>query len=244
MPTALDTHPKHDVALGAVQTAVRSGAGAGAGSAETTHRRQRPQPVPGADAPAGTPGPDSLQRSGSPGADGRRLGGRTRMIVVGGVVAAVVAGVVTGVVLVGRQNEGAGGGSASLQPQVSAQASGSAGSGSTQATQDANGLPVSSPLTATQLIVPQLTGDNWDLWLADTDQPGPLLRLTTDPSPDTTAAISPDRRHASSTPTTWTPTVGVRCWSRRPARRAMAVRCSRPHRPSALARCSGPRGTR
>jgi Tol biopolymer transport system component len=65
---------------------------------------------------------------------------------------------------------------------------------SSSTTQEVGGLPASPRLAPTQLIVPVLTNRNWDLWLGDTTKAAPQKRLTFDPAPDTTPAISPNRR--------------------------------------------------
>jgi molecular chaperone DnaK len=98
----------------------------------------------------------------------------------------VIAGIVTGIAIMTRQPSARGG-----NPQVSLSP---ANPSTTDSPAEKASLPVSQGLTQAQLIVPVLGGDNWDLWLADAAQTTPVLRLTTDPAPDTTPAISPDRR--------------------------------------------------
>ena len=102
----------------------------------------------------------------------------------------VIGAVVAGVVLASRPDPGGGQLGAGLPP-VTEPASSSA-TAPTVAKED--GRPVSAALGPNQLVVTMLTGDNWDLWLADSGQPSPGVRLTTDRAPDTTPAISPDRR--------------------------------------------------
>ena len=105
--------------------------------------------------------------------------------------AVLIAGVIAGVALINRPKSGpeAGGGPSTqvVPPASSAPAS-------PPATTDAAGLPISAPLTDSQLVVPAKIDDNWDLWLADTETATPVARLTTDPAVDAGPVISPDRR--------------------------------------------------
>ena len=55
-------------------------------------------------------------------------------------------------------------------------------------------LPASAPLADDQLVVSMRTGNSWDLYLASVDEPRPLRRLTSAPTNDFTAVLSPDRR--------------------------------------------------
>lgn len=225
-PTALDTHPKHDVVLGAVQSVGAPSAGGfpppsaistlrgpavpprtspgpapistDPASAQPTTPRSAPAassdpalppaPVTGrADGvPAGAPpGPPGVPPEPSP------SGRRRRLTLVAVAAAAVTAGVVTGLVVVANRTDEVTAGGPSFNPSVPGPSpTGSVGTPTIEPGQ----LPRSEPLAPTQLVVPMLTGDNWDLWLGDTTQPAPVLRLTTDSAPDTTPAISPDAR--------------------------------------------------
>lgn len=207
VPTALDTHPKHDVALGAVQSAAtvppptdprpQPGRAKPLGLPEpvdptaTTHRRSEISTLPGDDEIAGIARGESGSAAVPPAR--RRTGWTRRHLVLIGSVAAVMGVVVTGVVLAtgpGPDAERQPGNGLSPAPAPSF---GSTGASTTTATEE-GGRPVSAALKPTELVVPVLTGDNWDLWLADSEQPAPLTRLTTNRAPDTTPAISPDRR--------------------------------------------------
>jgi molecular chaperone DnaK len=194
---ALDTHPKHDVALGAAQV----GALPAQWQAEPAEIPQRPVPQP-ATAQTFTPQPSTQQAAtsqpavpglaeeeadlispapfpGKPPVDEpNRRSFTTTHVAIGGLVAALI----IAVAVVSRgwgDDQTAGPGSG---PQQTASAS------------TGSALPASTALTPQQLLVPLKLGSNWEIFLADTKAGKPGKRLTSDPAGDFSPALSPDRR--------------------------------------------------
>lgn len=218
VPTALDTHPKHDVALGAVQLGSSAASPArttSVGRADDAAPSKAFRYGPGVVAPppprpaVTTPpspatssapavrqsppnGPPSSPVPGSPAPDPRpdRAVNLRRGVIIGGVAAVLIAGVVAGVVVINRPDAGPAGNPASSGLEESSPAA----SRSPSATVNAAGLPISAPLADSQLVVPAKIDDNWDLWLADSKTATPVARLTIDPATDSGPVISPDRR--------------------------------------------------
>jgi molecular chaperone DnaK len=210
-PTALDTHPKHDVALGAVRNlappptvpAHQQSVGVGPGTLipatpnpppqplDDPHTRARSGVVAAATAPVGADIADAASPAARSDRPVGRGGSRRRPLVIGVAAAVVIGVVVTGVVVASRPDTGGERLGAGPAP-VTDPPSSTTATAPTVAEED--GRPVSTALGPTQLVVTVLTGDNWDLWLADSGQPSAGARLTTDRAPDTTPAISPDRR--------------------------------------------------
>lgn len=225
IPTALDTHPKHDIALGAVQFGHRADRAAAlpptpsvaptsapttpasttpastttppTTAASTAPAPTTPAPIPKPTTPAtppvppspDTPKPAPVDPAATPQPD--RAANRRRGIVIAGVAAVLIAGVIAGVALLNRPKDVP---VVSDQPSTSLGPSTASASVSPSATVNAAGLPISAPLTDSQLIVPAKVDDNWDLWLADTETAAPVARLTTDPAVDGGPVLSPDRR--------------------------------------------------
>jgi Tol biopolymer transport system component/actin-like ATPase involved in cell morphogenesis len=197
-PTALDTHPKHDVVLGAMRTADPRPAGSPApisrpespqaplSELEVTAapgESEPPSDAAGDAGPAG-PGPPEPTRDETTSPDPEWAGERGRrrgLVILVCSAAALVALSGVGLVRILTDDDGA-----AHEPSATSTA------GATVA--EVDGLPASAKLGDNQLIVPRSTSDNWDLWLADTDDGAPVRRLTTDPAPDTTPVISPNRR--------------------------------------------------
>ena len=203
-PTALDTHPKHDVVLGAVRNLAVGANGGITGSAVAHPRAVDPEvdprrsPSEPAMAPSATPsGPDPVDLVPAPAAPTARVAtpdgpsrGRRRPVVIGIAAAVVVGALATGAALALRPDPPA----QQLGPDLGPETSAPPVTAVAPSADEENGRPVSAPLGPNQLVVTALTGDNWDLWLADSSQPASRVRLTTDRAPDTTPAISPDRR--------------------------------------------------
>lgn len=223
-PTAMDTHPKHDIALGAVQLDLRDNPDplpsdsptvrtprADAGSppappaeeatvapAATLTSAGRTQPsgprVPRTDAgrpPASAVPPQTSSPVPSPaGATPRRselaspAGRPRRAIIVGAGAVAVIAGIVIGLVVVNRDGTHGGG-----EPQPSVNFDSSAPSDPPSPPVD--DLPRSGRLSATQLLVPVQTGNQWDVWLGDTSNSSPLRRLTSGLGVNASPVIAP-----------------------------------------------------
>ncbi len=203
-PTALDTHPKHDVALGAVRNLAATtpvpAAQPSARVAPPPESPATPSPATASPVPPSTastaPGteiadaPPPLAPAGAPGGRG---GGRRRPLLIGVAAAVVIGAVVTGVALANRPDPGAEQlGAGGLGPATESPPATTTATAPTVA--EESGRPVSTALGPNQLVVTMLSGNNWDLWLADTSQSSVGARLTTDRAPDTTPAISPDRR--------------------------------------------------
>lgn len=175
--TAVDTHPKHDVVLGAMQVAAQRAQG---------RTVVRPAPV---GAVALSSGPPTSDPSGA----GERTG-VPRRLVVGALAAAVVAGVVVGAAVHFRGQAGAvdaPAGEVTLAPTTSSAKPSTSPSPSPSARLAS--LPRSTPLKAGQLIVPMKVQGNWDLYLADDSRREPVRRLTTDDDSEYGQVLSPDR---------------------------------------------------
>jgi molecular chaperone DnaK len=190
LPTALDTHPKHDVVLGALragQPDARPAVPPGATS------RARPVVEP---APAEPPPPASPPEIGPP-VDGAAEPSRRwfRRPVVVGAGAAVTAVVVVAAVLLHRP------GSAQVAdpvlpavPSASASGSPSPSVSPSPPVRALPALPASAPLPDDQLVVTLRTNGSWDLYLASVSSPGPVRRLTRGPASDNAPVLSADRR--------------------------------------------------
>ena len=146
--TALDTHPKHDVALGAVQVGA---------------------PAQWQDAPAPVPKPDVAQpvapRPAAPKPAVPKPAARPWFtpgrLAIGGLVTALIVG--ASVVALTRGKDAADSGSA---PQRTASPAGGLA------------LPTAPALPPQQLLVPLKAGSNWEIFLADTRVGKPLKQLT------------------------------------------------------------------
>ncbi|HST85563.1 MAG TPA: Hsp70 family protein [Kineosporiaceae bacterium] len=197
--TALDTHPKHDVALGAVQV----GMPPAQWQADPVVTSAPPVPQPAVPEPTGpqftypqpdvpqpdVPRPDVPEPAGEnpdpastgplPPADGpNRRWFTASQVAIGGLVAALI----VGVAVVSRNwgDDQAG------DPGSSPQQTRSAPTGTT--------LPTSTALTPQQLLVPLKSVSSWEIFLADTSVAGPVKQLTSDSGGDFSPALSPDRR--------------------------------------------------
>jgi Tol biopolymer transport system component len=191
-PTALDTHPKHDIALGAVQysndTATNSIASL-APVGETTPLAAVGAPVIGT-APSRLPKP-----SRDP------LSSQTKRLIAmaaGGVAALAVIVVVAIQLLSGSSDKPNSTGGPSGGP-ASTSAPSSATPSKTVPTRKA--LPVApTPLTASELVIPVENGAGRRLYLADVTKPGqrrPLSNLASGNAAsgdDSGPVVSPDRR--------------------------------------------------
>ncbi len=210
VPTALDTHPKHDVALGAVQ--VRSAATGGAGptpppmtdgdvpgprSALPTAARSQPTPAGEVPAPttlrggpprrvvargrAGSP-PSPVDRTATPTVPAKAgpPSGRPSRALVLATSAAVVIGVGT-VYAVTRPQESR----PDASPSITSPATGPPRSAV---------LPASAALGPTQMVVPMSVEGDWELYLTDTASQTVVRRLTFSTGIDTSPVLSGDRR--------------------------------------------------
>ncbi|MEU0094984.1 Hsp70 family protein [Kribbella sp. NPDC006257] len=200
-PTALDTHPKHDIALGAVQfteapsttqlaavgdtrtqAAVAAGAGGVAGAAGVA-----------AGGAAGTPAGLLPKPARKP------LPPQTRRLVafVAGGVAVLAIGVFAAIQLLsgdGDSGRAAGSGTGPTVPAKSVSPSltpsNSAPTGPTL-----KALPAAAvPLSASELIIPLKISTDEDLYVADANNPAEKTRITTLKGNDSVPSISPDRR--------------------------------------------------
>jgi molecular chaperone DnaK len=170
--TALDTHPKHDVALGAVQVGApqvqrQAPADPAAPDTATTEPAVPDIAVPDTAAPD-TVVPDSRGP--------RRAWLTPRRLAAGGLVAALI--VTAGIVALNWDRT----------------AADSAGTGQRNSSPGGSALPTATALTAQQLLVPVKVGSNWEIFLADADLGKPVKELTSDPEGDFSPAVSPDRR--------------------------------------------------
>jgi actin-like ATPase involved in cell morphogenesis len=178
-PTALDTHPKHDVALGAVQFKGTSGA---------TTSPTKPATV---EAP-----PQQLAAVGGGGL--RQLSGRAkrRLGLALGAVLVVVAGVVVTVQL--ASGDPSADNPAAVGPSSTPSTSARATTPTSVAPAGLRPLPAAPvPLSASELIVPMTakagtTGA--DLYLADATDPDKRTPVISAPGNDSLPALSPDRR--------------------------------------------------
>lgn len=193
--TALDTHPKHDIALGAVQHHRANAAPAAA--------RGAPPAEAAIDPPVTTAPPEAEVAGGAdatapevarPPGSGRPEPPRSWRRPVAALAALVVVatGVVVAVNLVGDAPEQ--GDSVQANTAGPAQTPGRGASPSPASTAVGGTVPASTALTDTQLLVPMLVDGNEDIFLAETSQPAPVRRLIHGPDRDTNPALSPDRR--------------------------------------------------
>lgn len=217
IPAALDTHPKHDVALGAARL------GSSTGPAQPTPTAT-PSPTP-ATRPAvttsSTPAVPALPAPPAPPAGRGPLGpapsdpvspdpvppgsappsspeapvsepsARPRwqlIAVIGIVLVALVATVVVIQVLGSRRNNVATPGPAPTDTGPTESAS----SPSPSVTATAPKLPRSRELTASELVIPMQVNGNWNLYLADTKEPGPVRALRSTAAAELNPVLSPD----------------------------------------------------
>jgi len=197
-PTAMDTHPKHDIALGAVQLdrqehldALLSDSPTVRTPAATPVTQAVPPVAPPprrmavqAPSPSGPPppGPATLATSDQT----RQPASRRRTVLIGACAAAVVAGIVIGLaVVINRDKRDGADGQPSIPfnsfvPSTSPTATTTSASASPSLDEPA-GIPVSvKPLSQNQLYVSMQTAPGrWDLYLADTTRPSPGKPVTT-----------------------------------------------------------------
>ncbi|HEY0240853.1 MAG TPA: Hsp70 family protein [Friedmanniella sp.] len=215
-PTALDAHPKHDIALGALRSELWDTGSLPTVPLPATGRRSRkaaakavtplpppppanprlqsprpPPPPPQTPSPQ-TPPPSTPPPSRTPAADGP--GRRLRPLVLAGVAAVLVAAVALAVTLVrgGGTNDRAGAPTTSAPPVVASTTAPATPSPSP--TPSLRALPVSAPLGDDQLVVSMHTSQSWDLYLASVDAPRPVRQLTSGRADEFTPVLSPDRR--------------------------------------------------
>jgi molecular chaperone DnaK len=205
VPVAIDTHPKHDVALGAtlVRQATAPASDSLVDSVQTVAlapHAERPidpeQPTRVEQFPAGPPG------GWTPAAPVRPR--KRRWSIVAGLAAAVAAGVIAGVVFVHRPFGWLSGGPAGTTSTTSASptsgpptspASSAQPSPSASATVDPT-LPRSAALTATQMFLPMSFdgGVHYHLYLAGSANGTVGKPLTRGDDSDFGALVSPDRQ--------------------------------------------------
>lgn len=222
IPAALDTHPKHDVALGAARLG-RLGTPGPTGSAPSAPPAPAPPTLPPAGAapvavapvevaPVGPPAPPAevgepaSSVGTAPSADlapvgppvqgvGRRPWQRWQLIVVVSVVAAALLTWFT-VVQVGNWRERSGSASGPLgttEQTSSPPSTDQSASGPGSASPAApDKLPRSAPLAASQLVVPMQVGGDWNLYLADADTAAPVRPLRQTPAAELNPVLSPD----------------------------------------------------
>ena len=167
-PTALDTHPKHDVALGAVQF-------------QPEDARTEQLGAIGTQLPTPTRTPLSSQAK-------RRLA-----IAAGGVV--VLAGGVVGAMQLASGDGGNPGGQTSVTTNTPTQTVSSTTPTTPTTPTGPRALPEAPvPLADTELVIPLDTKVGSDLYLADVTDPAKRTRLTTLPGDDSLPALSPNRR--------------------------------------------------
>jgi molecular chaperone DnaK len=201
VPIAIDTHPKHDVALGATLVRpVASPAPQLADSVQTvalapaterpidSDQRTRVEQFPARPPAAGTPA--------NPGRPRER-----RWLVVAGLAAAVAAGIVAGAVFVNRPFGWFSGGPAANTSTTAPPSSGPPTSSTSSAQPSASAtvdptLPRSAALTPTQMFLPMSFdgGDHFHLYLADAADGTVGKPLTRGGDSDFGALVSPDRQ--------------------------------------------------
>jgi Tol biopolymer transport system component len=99
------------------------------------------------------------------------------LITLGAGAAAVIAGIVIGVAVVAAQGDN--GERTTDQATIPFNtAAPSTPAASTSAPSPADGLPRSTPLAPTQMLIQMQTGDQHDIWVGDTTSPAPVRRLT------------------------------------------------------------------
>ncbi|HEY9368503.1 Hsp70 family protein [Streptomyces sp.] len=181
-PTALDTHPKHDIAMGAVQfsdvaeattaplAAVASTNGTAAGTAPGVLPKPTKQPL-------------SAQA-------------KRRIAVLAGGLALLAIGALVGVQLLTGDPSGAAATSGGQPPPTtSAPASSTGTSAPATAPPALRVLPVAPvPLSASELVIPLKTAEGERLYLADATDPDKRTKLSNGPGTDSGPALSPDRR--------------------------------------------------
>jgi molecular chaperone DnaK len=212
-PIALDAHPKHDIALGALRgelwdsTTRRPAVPAAPAAPAAPAPRPSPpptrtapvSPAPPPPPPAPPPKPPKQLKPSKPPVvpvgdvgDDPGLRRRFRPLVLAAAAVALVVVVATIVVLV---RGGEGDRVAASPPAATAALTTSPPpTASPSPAPTVRALPASAPLTDDQLVVSMRTGGSWALYLASAGQPRPLRRLTSGPTNDFTPALSPDRR--------------------------------------------------
>jgi molecular chaperone DnaK len=205
VPIAIDTHPKHDVALGAML--IGAGATTSSGQPDDSARTVA---LASAALPTAPYQPTRLEPSvagPSPDLPAAHAGRprKRRWSIVAVLAAAVAAGVVTGVVIVNRPLGWLSGGSVGTS-STSATSPASSGpptspTSSAQPSPSASAkvdptLPRSAALTPTQMFLPMSFdgGDRYHLYLADTANGTVGEPLTRGDDSDFGALVSPDRQ--------------------------------------------------
>ena len=215
--TALDTHPKHDVALGAVQPSQAASTSLSPGPSTqgpVQSGEQRPPDDAGVSPPTDRQGPPPAPTTEQPEPDarqvtkrtvplpairrelGRHLGGphlRRTMVLASVVVVALGTLVAYRVV---QPDPGSLPTNARTAPETAAPSNPAtpaetSPAGATQGSPAAV-LPRSAPLTDNQLIVPMQVKGQWRLYLGDTEASAPVRQLTSGPGNAYTPALSPD----------------------------------------------------
>ena len=169
----MDTHPKHDVALGAVRAVTTGGPASSPRSSATA------SPAPEADPASLTPaaGPDV----------GGESSWRPRARVLAIVGAVLVAAALAATMVALRPGEGPdSAGVTSRQPS---------GATVTQSSPTAVSLPSSQALSRDELVVARrLDNTNWELYRANAASATPGRRLTKREGTDSAPVLSPDRK--------------------------------------------------
>jgi molecular chaperone DnaK len=197
VPLALDTHPKHDIALGAAMAGapLRTPGPSGVPG-------QQPLPDPSATSVLSPPAPPAPD----PAREGSKWPGQQWLPpgwARAGVVAAAVAGSLALIFGVLSLTKGDDNGrrattlsaTSSTTPSSTPTDTPTTTAGPT-ATPSSNvpALPASAPLADEQLVVPMRVGENWDIYLADVRAAAPVKPLTDGPQFDTYPVVSQDRR--------------------------------------------------
>ncbi|HET9649818.1 MAG TPA: Hsp70 family protein [Microlunatus sp.] len=177
-PTAMDAHPKHDIALGAVQTDRGVPAPAGIPAPAGVPRAAGDATVP--TMPAERPPDRAAVRTRGPIR-------RRWVVVVAAGTAAALAGIGVGFAVVASAGRSGAGPTAQASmpfdtsaphtPSVTSVSSTPTPTGSRPATPAS--LPRSAPLGPTQMLVQMQTNGHDDVWVGDTRSPAPLRRLST-----------------------------------------------------------------
>jgi Tol biopolymer transport system component len=171
--TAMDTHPKHDIALGAVRIDHPEAA---AGRAAPPSARIASRSSEGVDRPAPEATTPTARATIHHEAGALSTARRRRLTVIGTGAAALIASMVIGVTLVESRDTNTG--QEASQPSVPANPPPSTPTASTQLTSSIGGLPRSAPLAPTQMLVQMQVGNQWDIWVGDTNSSSPVRRLT------------------------------------------------------------------
>ncbi|HEY5786638.1 MAG TPA: Hsp70 family protein [Microlunatus sp.] len=214
--TALDTHPKHDVALGAVQPSQHASASLTPGpSAQglVQSGEQRSQDDSGVALPTERTEPLLEPARVRPEPDARGLTKRTvrplpairrglgrhlgrphlrRTVVLASVIVVSLSTLVAYVVV--QPDPDGLPTTARTALETAAPSNGTTPASPATATQGsaAAALPRSAPLTDNQLIVPMQVKGQWRLYLGDTESSAPVRQLTSGPGNAYTPALSPD----------------------------------------------------